>query len=869
MNRLDRGRVFWLLLCGLAIGCLAFISEDAIAVERPMGPGPYQVGYFETNMTVRTFTDWEKVDPLYSGANPPGWKYIIPVRVYFPAQGTGEGAFPDTSGAPYVTIFFEPEWESDISAYQEEIELLASHGMVVMTQGIRQGTVGNIVEGLDHFQDRVFQMENLTLNSSSVLFGMVDVSAMGVVGHRWAAVSGMHAYFITEQLKAGVMLGPFHSNPYSTFWDLLGEIFDDSKVMIQADLMGGTSTKVADKAYETFTSSREGDGVICKVDLPDSNIEGPFEWDLVVSFLFYHLRGEEGYETFLYGEEAKNKTYTGQYWLTYDRGGGDNWTFNPVFTIDVPSSVRMDENVTLEVTCDSYILLGDLTLVHEWYVGDEVVPYATSMTEQNVTVNFTDPGENIHVRYKYNIGKITIESDIGSIDVMNIAPVADAGLDRTIFQDEPYVLDGSGSYDTPSDIDTIEYNWTVEGIGSIWSTASTFEVDTSTIREFIANLTVRDRHGNWTEHSVTITIINKPPEARLGADKISDEDEVVELTGQGIDTKSHVDTLEFRWDFGDGTGSEWSSSNITNHIYMRHGTYSVSFHVKDIEGGTNSSTLLISVSNVDPLAGIDKPKDGTKADLDTKLEFNGWGRDTPSDNDSLWYFWDFDDGGTADGTEVSHTFKEAGRYTVTLTVEDNDGATAVVTHNLTIEAGPVLDGPQVFTVTVGLLAMLLVTVVAATEPGKYWFGLLGAPLFTKTRDVLDNKTRHALHGVIVENPGIHYTAIKEEFGLANGAAAHHLHVLERESFIRSVRDGKLKRFYSAHAKVPEDVGRSPEDTREAIVELVRREPEINQLGVMEELGLDRDAASYYLRELVKEDRLVDGKEGWYTVYRVK
>ncbi|MCK5252978.1 MAG: PKD domain-containing protein, partial [Thermoplasmata archaeon] len=402
--------------------------------------------------------------------------------------------------------------------------------------------------------------------------------------------------------------------------------------------------------------------------------------------------------------------------------------------------------VEFKVTCDSYVLLDHPTLVHEWYLGDEVEPddpYITSTEDPNVMVTITEPGEYDYVRYKYKIGNFTVRSDVARIVVRNVWPVADAGLNRTVFQDRPFELDGSLSNDTLSDQDTLEYNWTFGGKQTPWSMDPTYPVDTSVTRKITATLTVRDRHGKMTMDSVTIDIVNKPPEAKVGADMTSLEDEGLELTGWGEDTVS--DSIVCRWVFGDGARSQWSASNKTNHTYTQQDTYTVTFEVKDTKGALNSTTLSVTVSNVAPTAGIDLPGDGAKSDMDSKVEFTGWGRDTPSDNGSLWYTWDFDDGRTAEGADVSHTFKEAGRYTVTLTVEDNDGATVVVTHNLTIEeAGPPLDGPIVFTVTVGFLAMLVLGIVWATEPGKYWFGLLGAPLFTKTKDVLDNKTRHAL-----------------------------------------------------------------------------------------------------------------------------
>ena len=50
--------------------------------------------------------------------------------------------------------------------------------------------------------------------------------------------------------------------------------------------------------------------------------------------------------------------------------------------------------------------------------------------------------------------------------------------------------------------------------------------------------------------------------------------------------------------------------------------------------------------------------------------------------------------------------------------------------------------------------------------------------------------------------------------------------------------------------------------------IVMRTPRIAQMEIMTAMDMDRDCASYYLRNLVKEGRLVDGKDGRFTVYVV-
>ena len=67
---------------------------------------------------------------------------------------------------------------------------------------------------------------------------------------------------------------------------------------------------------------------------------------------------------------------------------------------------------------------------------------------------------------------------------------------------------------------------------------------------------------------------------------------------------------------------------------------------------------------------------------------------TDADGTVASYSWDFGDG-TAPGTAAkpSHVYPAAGSYQVTLTVTDNLGATASVTHTVVVTAAPAAPGP--------------------------------------------------------------------------------------------------------------------------------------------------------------------------------
>jgi PKD repeat protein len=97
------------------------------------------------------------------------------------------------------------------------------------------------------------------------------------------------------------------------------------------------------------------------------------------------------------------------------------------------------------------------------------------------------------------------------------------------------------------------------------------------------------------------------------------------------------------------------------------------------------------------MAAINGPASGTVSEA---LNFDGTGS---KDNDGqiVSYLWDFGDGVTADGFQVSHSYAVSGTYQVTLTVVDDDGLSAQATQQVVIEEliqlelppNVVLDGP--------------------------------------------------------------------------------------------------------------------------------------------------------------------------------
>jgi PKD repeat protein len=141
----------------------------------------------------------------------------------------------------------------------------------------------------------------------------------------------------------------------------------------------------------------------------------------------------------------------------------------------------------------------------------------------------------------------------------------------------------------------------------------------------------------------------------------------------------------YDWVFGDGSFAN-DAGPLTTHVYATSGKYIVRLTVTDNSGETDTdiTTVQVGIGNLPPLARAgDTVVSGT---VGNPITFNGALSGDPDgtvDN----YAWSFGDGNTGTGPDPTHSYADAGKYFVVLTVTDNDGATNSDATLVDVESG--------------------------------------------------------------------------------------------------------------------------------------------------------------------------------------
>ncbi len=124
--------------------------------------------------------------------------------------------------------------------------------------------------------------------------------------------------------------------------------------------------------------------------------------------------------------------------------------------------------------------------------------------------------------------------------------------------------------------------------------------------------------------------------------------------------------LSYRWDFGDG---EISNLEKPTHVFKKPGIYNVQLTVSDRLHSGNLIATSLNVEAQPPEMKVTLKSNANKGLAPFTVKFNGQVSVAGSPCDPQ-YLWDFGDSETSVEQNPVHTYKQDGKYTVTLEVKD-------------------------------------------------------------------------------------------------------------------------------------------------------------------------------------------------------
>lgn len=253
----------------------------------------------------------------------------------------------------------------------------------------------------------------------------------------------------------------------------------------------------------------------------------------------------------------------------------------------------------------------------------------------------------------------------------NLPPkAAIIGGDRTASVGEAVTFDGRGSTDPEGELESLSWDF-----GDAAKSKEALATHTySAPGDLTVTLTATDKSGQTDVASVKVTVTgkagNKPPlpvltgPVQISVGKSGDYD-----ASASTDPDGKVQS--FTWSFGDGATATGAKAS---HAWATQGTYNLAVVVTDDGGATATAKLSVMVlpgGNQPPRA--DPGTDRTAAPGQA-VQFDGSASKDP-DGTITSYLWDFGDGTTAPTAKAAKTFNVVNKFTVKLTVTDNEGAT--------------------------------------------------------------------------------------------------------------------------------------------------------------------------------------------------
>jgi PKD repeat protein len=311
----------------------------------------------------------------------------------------------------------------------------------------------------------------------------------------------------------------------------------------------------------------------------------------------------------------------------------------------------------------------------------------------------------------------------------------------------------------PGSIATYAWNFGDEGTADVSNPSHSYVVSAPT--DFTVTLTVTDNEGATAVATQTMTVTPGPPGNTPPSASFTHTCNVAACTFISTSTDVAPGTIAtYAWAFGDG-----ATSNVKNpsHSYTISAVteFPVTLTVTDNDGATAIATRTITV---DPVPPVNTPPTAgfTHACNAATCTFASTSTDAAPGTITT-YTWAFGDGATSNLKNPSHSYtvSAATEFTVTLTVTDNEGATAVANKAVTVNPVPSSNIPPTASFTSWCYGESCIFTSTSTDPApgtiasyawtfgdggtedyrKPWhvYSISGRTTFTVTLTVTDNE----------------------------------------------------------------------------------------------------------------------------------
>jgi PKD repeat protein len=371
-----------------------------------------------------------------------------------------------------------------------------------------------------------------------------------------------------------------------------------------------TKTKTNGEFTKVCTAPKDADTYTIQVSISDGELSAAANKYLTVALFQVTVLVTPG--TILTGDAA---TLTGRV-TDSDYGVADADVTIKLFDINDNEDVNVDTKTDMDGFYSKQVTPTTVTEYSEFKVevtaskGDiggtqESKLFVDIDTDSDLIGNLIDTDDdgdnypdNVEEPYGYD-----------PLDVNDVPyPVADAGADQTVDEGAEVSFDGGQSYSPVGLPLTFEWDFGVDSEEAT-SDSTTPKYTYNADQEYTVTLKVTDEYKGSDTETITITVTDLGPNAKITGQTSGEEDINLQFSGeQSTSSPDKIKKYEWDWD-GDGNYDEETTTASASHAWDKSDAYTVTLRITDSDGSTSTDELnVIITAKITPGSGGDSSK---------------------------------------------------------------------------------------------------------------------------------------------------------------------------------------------------------------------------------------------------------------------